>query len=141
MGNIYSSNEEIRKIQQGMRQSFYLAGKAIVKESRRLINLKPKSGRTYIVKVGIGGKPLAKARRHVASAPGEAPAVITGDLRKSVDFKVHGHTILEIGANTEYARELEYGTNKMAARPYLKPAIQSERQNLINYFGNELKGV
>lgn len=59
-----------------------------------------------------------------SSAPGEAPAVQTGQLQGSVKWVQSEPLYREIGANTPYAAALEFGTSKMAPRPYLRPALR-----------------
>lgn len=91
----------------------------------------PKSGKAYNVNIGRMGRRLRRGGRiHIASAPGEAPAPITGKLRKSVYFLVQGSNQLRIGANTSYAKFLEEGTRNMAPRPYLKKNIDKSRQSI-----------
>ena len=55
---------------------------------------------------------------HQASAPGEAPAVDTGALKSSLYAKRIRNAVWEVGAGMEYAPHLEFGTTRMAARPY-----------------------
>lgn len=76
----------------------------------------PKSGRFY--KVSRTG------RRHQASAPGQAPAVLTGFLTNSIlsDFPKPTEGIITIGA--EYAEYLERGTRRMRPRPFVQPALE-----------------
>lgn len=61
---------------------------------------------------------------HQASAPGQGPAVDIGRLRQSITaLKVEdGHW--RVGTNVEYAPYLEFGTRKMAARPFMRPAVR-----------------
>ena len=71
-----------------------------------------RSGRIYRRK---GGK------THQASAPGEAPAVDTGDLLQSVASTVgrEGSAIVgRVGASSRHAIETELGTEKMKPRPH-----------------------
>ena len=131
-------NSLLKNTHQGVRKGFYFAGKSLVKESVKLINTKPKSGRFYKVSVGIGGRGLKNSRRHQASASGEAPAVITGSLRRNIDFKVHGSNFIEFGNNLDYGKFLEIGTSKMAKRPYLLPAIKKDAKNTQNYIRREI---
>ena len=82
-----------------------------------------RSGKKYQIKpssITIGGK---RRRVYTASAPGEAPAVLTGRLRQSVAGTVvieGGQIVGRVGTDLEYGRELEFGTKKVAARPWLK---------------------
>lgn len=75
-----------------------------------------KSGRIY--KVSRTGRP------HQASAPGEAPAVLTGFLQNSILARFPSTLQGEITIGAAYAAYLEYGTARMAPRPYVAPAIK-----------------
>jgi HK97 gp10 family phage protein len=50
--------------------------------------------------------------------------VDTGNLRSSINHKVDA-TTAQVGTNVEYSEYVEYGTSKMAAQPYLRPALDS----------------
>lgn len=50
-------------------------------------------------------------------------AVDTGATRDSIDYSVDGNT-LTLGANTPQALFVEIGTQRMPARPYLRPALE-----------------
>lgn len=63
-------------------------------------------------------------RKHKSSAPGEAPAVDTGRLMKSIYAKAPTGNTAEFGAAAPYAGYLEDGTKKMAKRPMLNPAAE-----------------
>ncbi len=57
----------------------------------------------------------------VSDAKAQCP-VRTGALRASINKEASGMTCV-ISANTEYAAYVEFGTCKMAAQPYLVPAL------------------
>ncbi len=106
---------------------------------------KPKHGRTYLISVGRKGRTLKRLKQHVASAPGESPAVISGKLRDSVYFRVEGSNQLRIGADTPYARILELGGNtgrnhasRIARRNYLKRPILNNRREIIRNLTNAI---
>lgn len=67
---------------------------------------------------------------HVASAPGEPPAVDMGHLKGS-GFIRKGRGIRIVGFSAEYAAHLEFGTVKMSARPFLLPAFVRAGKGLI----------
>lgn len=66
-----------------------------------------RSGRTYLI-----GKNFDIT--HIASAPGEPPAIMFGRLRNSIDFVGpywEGWTVsMDVGTNMVYARPLEFGS-------------------------------
>lgn len=76
-------------------------------------------------------------RQHQASAAGEAPATDTGLLVSSItsNVKQSGTTLIgQIIASTEYAPALEFGTTKMAARPFMQPALDKNRKKINQKF-------
>jgi phage gpG-like protein len=76
---------------------------------------------------GGGGKTYEKynpRRTHTASAPGQYPASDTGRLASSVRTDVVGPTAYVVGTNVEYGPMLEFGTSRMAARPWLLPSFE-----------------
>lgn len=65
------------------------------------------------------------------SEPGHGPAVRTGRLRASIRWSIPGSddrgAFVDIGSNVVYAPFVELGTSRMAARPYLRPALEAAR--------------
>ena len=55
-------------------------------------------------------------RGHHPSKPGNPPAVDTGTLRQSISHSIEVK-------NPEYPKWLEYGTSKMAPRPWLSTSL------------------
>ena len=98
----------------------------IAKSSMR----EPKSGREYRYRyrVGAGVKFKGKSKRasitYRASAPGEPPAIRTGRLWGSVEAMKVYDGLWRVGSNVNYAADLEFGCDKYAPRPWLKPACK-----------------
>jgi hypothetical protein len=69
---------------------------------------------------------------HQASAPGEAPAVDTGNLKCSIDTEMTSKTTAVVAVGAEYGAHLEYGTRKMAMRPYLRPAVERKARAFVD---------
>lgn len=82
----------------------------------RSIQRGPKSGRVY-----MHGKVA-----HRASAPGQPPATDTGNLATSI-HRVNDGIQAAVGTGLEYGKHLEFGTKNIAARPWLFPALESNR--------------
>ena len=64
---------------------------------------------------------------HRASKPGDAPAVDTGRLVQSISAQQVTPFHWRVGTNLEYALLLEFGTAKIAPRPFMRPAAQALR--------------
>ncbi len=67
---------------------------------------------------------------HQASAPGEAPASDTGKLASSIQISKQGAGVWYISARAPYAAALEFGTERMEARPFMTPAFVETMPNL-----------
>lgn len=128
-----------QEVKKSIRRGAYITGKQLVNDVRDKMTNSPKSGRTYKISRGRGGRTLKRSRLHRASAPGEYPAVISGDLRGSVDFKVRGAERLEFGAGNNkiiYARPLE------KTRRYLKQTIDRMQNQTKTNLSKEInKGL
>lgn len=72
----------------------------------------PKSGNVY-------GK-------HIASQPGEPPAIDTEDLINSALKSMESPTSGTIAYTSDHAAAMEYGTVNAAPRPFLRPALDTE---------------
>ena len=90
-----------------------------------------RSGRTYYV-------PGTK-RTYTASSPGEPPAVASSDLFKSITAKVEskGKEVTGyVGTDKIQGLMTEFGTVKMAARPWLRISFEQSMDKLKSIFGN-----
>jgi len=67
-------------------------------------------------------------------ASSRAP-VDTGNLRSSIDYEV-GTDNADVFATANYAEHVEYGTSNMAAQPFLRPAIDGSKNNIIKIFSD-----
>lgn len=101
------------------------ATEGVRNEVLRLIR-KPGTGRVY----------RRRGVVHRASAPGQPPATDTGFLARSVSTKYDIPNLtgsVVIGA--KYGPFLEYGTSKMAERPFARVALANSRvriQGILN---------
>ncbi|MFO0109944.1 MAG: HK97-gp10 family putative phage morphogenesis protein [Alphaproteobacteria bacterium] len=117
---VAATEENLRKELLGALES---GARHVQDEAIKSINRGVKTGRLY--KVGTVW------RR--ASAPGEPPANQTKALtdrgfRVRLDKEaMSAFVVVMTEGFTNYARLLEFGTSKMAARPFLFPAVESSR--------------
>ena len=74
------------------------------------------------------------------SKPGDPPNSDTGRLVQSIkfDFKKDG-IVGRIGSNLKYAVWLEFGTEHMAPRSWLAPAVEDASQEVAEIFERAIK--
>jgi len=125
--------------ERGIRQGFFRLAKDLHGTANEDILRKPKKGKTYIVR-----GPSGRKRRHVASAPGESHANLSGKLRRSMGWKVSGAKLMEFGYGAgpetapDYAPFVENGTRRMAARPSLGNSVRKNIRNGELHFVREV---
>lgn len=61
-------------------------------------------------------------KNHVPSRPGEPPNQDTGVLANNIEAVMLGPLRAAATSNASYSKPLEFGTSKMAARPFMRPA-------------------
>lgn len=66
---------------------------------------------------------VAKAALDIQAGAQRRAPVDTGTLRASIQAKRISATHWEVWVGVDYGIYLEYGTVRMAARPYLRPAV------------------
>lgn len=68
------------------------------------------------------------------SKPGQPPKRVHGDLVRSITTEVTQESTAVIGrygsTQNEKAKALEFGTSKMAARPFLRPPLFKNRETI-----------
>lgn len=75
-------------------------------------------GKVHPIEEPAGGWKV-RGRIHKASAPGEPPALLTGDLRRRRGYRIggsaNGDLVAEVGSSVPYAARLEYGGGGIAS--------------------------
>lgn len=111
---------QLRRLSDDLRDE---AGKAVLATAVELradivrsIQRGPASGITY--------KKSNPTRTHTASSEGQPPMSDTGRLANSITFDRVGDLTATVGSELAYAPWLEYGTSRMAARPFFRPAVE-----------------
>jgi len=67
------------------------------------------------------------------SAPGEPPGKITGTLGRGITHEVEkkpDSVVGRVGTNIIYAVPLEFGTSTMAARPFMRPGLERNKERV-----------
>lgn len=67
---------------------------------------------------------------HVPSRPGEPPNADTRFLDSNIETEIGGVGLVTVTSKAPYSAALEYGTGKMAARPFMRPALERQREKI-----------
>lgn len=110
-------------VREGARDGLNAIGLAMLATAKRKLQAGGKSGRVY--------SKVNPRRTHRASAPGEAPATDTGALVNSGFHEMDAGALeVQIGFAKLYAAFLEFGTRRMARRPFLTPTVEEWRKRI-----------
>ncbi len=136
MVTTYKSNRPKAEAEiEGRIQRELLGIAATYERSLQMSFREPKSGRGYR---------RGRKRLHIASAPGEAPAIDTAALSKGVAHIISrvgkAHFSIRIGVVVQSGRSdialfLEFGTSRMSPRPAWRPALEVLRASMSNLRG------
>lgn len=81
-----------------------------------------------LIMAGSSSGRETKKHLHEPSRPGEPPNNDRGTLHGNIETVMKEPLTAEVSSNASYAAALEYGTSKMAARPYMAPAVEATRR-------------
>lgn len=105
----------------GVQRAIAISAAEVQGDAQRSIQRGARSG----VVVTIAGK------RHQRSAPGEPPKTDTGRLAGSIFAEFSsGGLRADVGTDVVYGGHLEMGTKNMAARPWLFPAFERNKDRI-----------
>ena len=126
----WNSDAIVAELRQAAMRGVVMGTEEVRNEMVSLIMNGQKTGRLYyrrgLSKLSKSGKSFSGGHR--ASAPGEAPASDKGRLVGSITTGYDPANLVgTVTARTGYAAYLEYGTKKMAPRPYARPAVASTK--------------
>lgn len=68
---------------------------------------------------------------HIPSKPGDPPNADTGHLHSNIEATRIGPMSAQVESKADYGAALERGTSKMAARPYMAPALARKRKRIL----------
>lgn len=80
-------------------------------------------------------------KNHVPSLPGDPPNENTGTLRNNIETTQVAPLRVEVSSNAPYAAALEFGTSKMLPRPYMVPATERKRQEVVQLVRDAVKAA
>ena len=99
----------------------------IKKRMTAAVQMVKKEAITVLSRAGTGRRyrvPGTKNTWYTASSPGEPPAVVTGDLKRSIDVDVSDDGYEgSVGTEIDYGMMLQFGTQTIRPRPWLDKAF------------------
>ncbi|MER8827223.1 hypothetical protein NKH73_14135 [Mesorhizobium sp. M0938] len=78
---------------------------------------------------------------HVPSSPGSPPNRDTGFLDSNIETTIEGQSppTVHVTSNAPYSAALEFGTSKMAERPFMRPATEKNRTKVGRKVANAVR--
>lgn len=109
-------------VTRALRNGLEKIGKNVQAKARlEILKKSTKSGRLYRVRKG------GRIVLHRASARGEYPANMTGELQRTTTYKMRGRDKVEVGSTARYAKFLELPQYRSGGRPFLRMAIEDSK--------------
>lgn len=103
------------------RDTISIAGLLVMNEAKRSIQSSSGGGRTY--------------GNHTASAAGQPPNTDTGFLVSNIFLdKDNDGMGADVESRADYSVYLEFGTKDMQPRPFMQPALESQRAKIKALF-------
>lgn len=125
----WNGDEILARVRQAAMTGVVRGTEAILEEADSLMRETPRTGREY-----RRGKVT-----HVASSPGNAPAIDTGRLRQGLRSEYdQGDLSGTAIASTKYSAALEFGTESIEPRPFMRPALSNRRQEIEADIADEI---
>ena len=118
----------------GIRRAVALGAVNVQREAVKSIQEGGKSGVVY--------QKYNPRRVHQASAAGEPPASDTSLLASNISLDIDPDGLgASVDSRADYSSFLEFGTSKMAARPFMQPALEVNRKKIKANMAEELKKI
>lgn len=80
-------------------------------------------------------------KNHVPSNPGEPPNADTRFLDTNIETRIGGPGLVIVESKAGYSSALEFGTSKMAARPFMGPALRKNKAKVIEIVGDAVSAT
>lgn len=80
-------------------------------------------------------------KSHAPSRPGEPPNNDTGVLANNIETVAKSELLVEVSSNAPYAAAMEFGTSKIAERPYMRPARDKKAPEAVELMNKALAKI
>jgi HK97 gp10 family phage protein len=84
----------------------------------------------------VGGK-----HQHIRSQPGDPPMNEFGTLHGGIETVQVAPLVVQVSSTAAHSKPLEFGTSKMAARPYMRPARDAKRREARDRFAAQVERI
>ena len=131
INNLKAFNKKLnKKLLDNKVLEYVTRGTLMVQNTAKKSILEGGTGKTY--------EKYNPRRTHTASAPNQSPASDTGFLASQitmdVDVKTNGTVVGQIISAAPYSKHLEFGTTQMTERPFMQPALKSNKRKIQAMF-------
>jgi len=113
-----------------------LSGAEVVKAAGRVVYVGADMIRAHAFREISRGSVSGKG--HIPSRPGQFPNRDTGVLQGGLEVSRVDAVTAEVRSTAPYAAPLEFGTSKMAARPYMRPSRDAQADQIQRLFAEEV---
>lgn len=113
-----------------------LSGPDVIKAAGRVLYVGADMIRSEAFRSISAGSVSGKG--HVPSQPGEPPNRDTGVLQAHLRAELVSPLEALVSSEAPYAAALEFGTSKMEARPYMRPARDKKAPEIQRLFETEI---
>jgi HK97 gp10 family phage protein len=144
-GNVKWNQSVVTKLKGEMRRRLAACADELIAHTKKLISIEGAglaSERVRRVRSKKTGK-LVKSRKMIygkyPSKPGEPPHRQTGKLNESITKAWAGPFTIKVGTPKPYGKYLEFGTKKMAARPWLNRSLREMQKRINEILGKPIK--
>lgn len=125
------------------------------KHKARLRNLIDKTGKAVLQALYVTGQKVeleaersitegsVSGKNHVPSKPGEPPNADTRLLDTSIETSIAAQNppTVHVTSHAPYSTFLEWGTSRMAPRPYMRPALAKHKTDSVSATVNAVKNT
>jgi HK97 gp10 family phage protein len=127
---VWQPEASIEAIRIGALRGVVMAANVVRNEVLRRIMQDAKTGRIY----------RRRGVEHQASAPGQAPASDQGTLVRNITVEVDDAALTaRVNSAAKHAVALEFGTDKMEPRPYMRVSLDAKIDEITAIVAQEIE--
>ena len=145
----WNSKKILGRVEEAIARGLFISAEMVRTRAIESILNDPKTGEIYTTLFFTIGKgegriviPYGTRPAHQASAPGEAPASDTGTLVNSITTTIQREQLTAtVSVHSIVGKYLEFGTDRMAPRPFMRPALDQSAKQIKETIVKEVRTV